>query len=231
MTRIVQIAGNSGSGKTTVSVNLAVALSKRGCDVVLVDANLYSPDIMHYIDAHPKGFLNEVIYNEKKIEDILTPHSSGARIIATMPEETHDQKKHSKINEALLSLIGKTELILVDTFSHNPLFFSIADSTDEILFVTNDDFPSIVKSKDFIQKLENNGFIVTGVILNRKNKSSNRKHIEAILDKKILAHIPYDEKIVHALNLRKPAVIHYPFSKAVKELRELALLLDIYAKK
>ena len=65
MTRIINIIGNSGSGKSTLALNLGVALAQRGKDVLLVDGNLYSPDIANYSDIEPTAYLNEHLEGKK----------------------------------------------------------------------------------------------------------------------------------------------------------------------
>jgi septum site-determining protein MinD len=225
MSRIVHIIGNSGSGKSMLALNLGVALSQRGKDVLLVDGNIYSPDIANYADISPNVFLNEYLNGEKDIEEVITHHPSGMKIIVSMPEEKHDKEKHEKINEALLSLVGKAELILVDSFSSVPAFSYLLDCADDSLYITNDDYPSIVKSKDIINKLDNKGIKVLGVVLNRKRKA--KENVESILGKKVIASIPHDNKIIDSINLKQPIFTMYPKAKCSKAIEELANMLDI----
>jgi ATP-binding protein involved in chromosome partitioning len=42
---IAVASGKGGVGKTTVAVNLALALTDRGCRTGLIDADLYGPDV------------------------------------------------------------------------------------------------------------------------------------------------------------------------------------------
>lgn len=227
MTRIIHIAGNAGSGKSLLALNLGIALTHHGKDVTLVDSNIYSPDISNYIDISPEIFLNEYLLGERAIEETIHYHPSGMKVIASTVETEHNPEFHERINQALLSLHGKSEIVLVDSFSHNPAYFSILNNADETLFITNDDFPSIVKTKDFIRTMEEKGINVIGVVLNKRRKSKDKKHIEAILDKPILAEIDYDPSLVESVNQRTPAYIHYPKSNMSKAVDELAKLLRL----
>jgi len=223
MTRILHIAGNSGAGKSVIALNLAVALAQQGKDVLLADTNLYSPDIASYLKAVSGFYLNDFIHGERNINDIISHHPSGIRLITAQPEEKHEEWKHNQINKAILHLMGKAEIVLLDSFSHNPVFYSHIDNADETLFVTNDDYPSIVKSKDFIQKMDGRGMHVIGVVMNRKHVSE-KKHVESILQRPVLAELRHDTKVIESVNAGKPVVLRHPscpFSQSVTELARL----------
>jgi len=226
MTRIINIAGNSGAGKSIVALNLGVALATQGRDVTLIDGNLYSPDIANYSDIKPNAFLNEFLDGQKNFEDILHYHPSGLKVIPAIAEDSHNDGKFHTLNRALLHLVGKSEIVLVDSFSHSPLMFSVMDNADETLFITNDDYPSIIKSKEFINKIESKGLSVMGILLNKRMRTQ-KDHVESIVGKRVLAELPYDKKMIEAINIKQPVYLSYPKSKISRSLSELAKLLDV----
>jgi ATP-binding protein involved in chromosome partitioning len=68
-------AGKGGVGKSTTSVNLAVALARKGARVGLMDADVYGPNIPQMLGIHEQPDVTE----EKKI---IPPAAHGIKVIS-----------------------------------------------------------------------------------------------------------------------------------------------------
>ncbi len=87
--KIIVMSGKGGVGKTSTSVNLAIALSKKGFKVGLMDVDLHGPDVPRMLglngmlDLNPNRKLNPMTYSENlaavSIES-LTPNKDDAVI-------------------------------------------------------------------------------------------------------------------------------------------------------
>ncbi len=87
--KIIVMSGKGGVGKTSTSVNLAIALSKKGFKVGLMDVDLHGPDVPRMLglngmlDLNPNRKLNPMKYSENlaavSIES-LTPNKDDAVI-------------------------------------------------------------------------------------------------------------------------------------------------------
>ena len=66
-------SGKGGVGKSNISVNLAVQLSKMGKRVIIFDADFGLANVEVMFGAIPQDNLSDLIYNGKQITDIITP--------------------------------------------------------------------------------------------------------------------------------------------------------------
>lgn len=94
--------GKGGSGKSFVSANLGIALSERGKEVILVDADLGGANLHNVLGiAHPNVSLDDFIRREvENIEDVLmeteVPHLkliTGSLDMLTMSNPKYSQKQ------------------------------------------------------------------------------------------------------------------------------------------
>jgi Mrp family chromosome partitioning ATPase len=65
--KILVMSGKGGVGKSTVSVNLALALAKKGHKVGLMDVDLHGPDVVRMLD------LKGVVQPPEKADDLIAP--------------------------------------------------------------------------------------------------------------------------------------------------------------
>src|SRR5262249_62075813 len=118
-TRVIA-SGGGGVGKSTLAVNLAVALGQRGARVVLVDGALTQASLDLLLGVHPRWDLGHVLAGEKSLDEVvvagpenvtLVPGASGAPVA-----ELDDYRR-----ELLLRSLGTADdgadLLIVDTGS------------------------------------------------------------------------------------------------------------------
>ena len=83
MAKIIVInSGKGGVGKTTTAINLGAGLNSLSKNVVVVDANLNTPNVGIHLGAPIVPItLNHVLKGKADIEDAVYEHSSGTKII------------------------------------------------------------------------------------------------------------------------------------------------------
>lgn len=74
-------SGKGGAGKTTVAINMAVALSKRGHKVMLMDGDLGMANAQIALGAHAPFNISHVLAGEKSLEEVIVTTKQGVRLV------------------------------------------------------------------------------------------------------------------------------------------------------
>src|SRR6478736_3963418 len=61
-----------GTGKTTIASNLSAFLAKKGYNVCLLDLDVYAPSLQIYFEQEPKKWINDYLYSDARIDDVMT---------------------------------------------------------------------------------------------------------------------------------------------------------------
>ena len=74
-------SGKGGVGKTTVAVNLSIALKKISSNIFLLDTDLGMANSHVLLGINPEVSLSEVISGRKRISEVIVPCKSGINLI------------------------------------------------------------------------------------------------------------------------------------------------------
>jgi septum site-determining protein MinD len=232
MTRvIVCTSGKGGVGKTTLVSNLAASLTELGEQVVVVDANLTTPNLGLHLGYHlaPKT-LHDILRGDVKIKDATYYHPLGFSIIpASMNMNDLKDIDAGRLPEVTLNLLGKANYVILDCAAGlgREAISAISAST-EVLVVTNPDLPSVADALKTVRIARCTGKMITGVVVNRvrnREHELTKKEIEEMLDAQVLVEIPEDSNVSKSIASKTPLVSFNPDSPASLEMRKLAHLL------
>jgi chromosome partitioning protein len=121
--RIIAVASpKGGSGKTTVALNLALGLARKGIDVILVDGDI-NGDVMSSFDARETGDIGvfDVISGRERVADALRGTAvPSLRIVpalgAVFPSASVTIDDHVAAWRDLLAEVGRrAQIVIVDT--------------------------------------------------------------------------------------------------------------------
>jgi len=229
MPKIITItSGKGGVGKTTTAINLGAAINYFGKEVIVVDANLTTPNVGLHLGAPivPVS-LNHVLLGKAKVSDAVYEHESGTKIIpSSLSVRELRRLDHSKLKDISKKLKKLADYIIFDSAAGlGEEAIASIESADEIIIVTNPEIPAVTDALKTSKLVEELGKQVKGVIVTRvKNTKSEMPivNIRDMLELPILGVIPEDKNVPVSV-VMKDALIHtHPKSRASRAYRKIA---------
>jgi septum site-determining protein MinD len=229
MARIIVInSGKGGVGKTTTAINLGASLNKLNKEVIVVDANLNTPNIGLQLGAPIVPItLNHVLKGKADVEDAIYEHSSGIKIVPS----SLSVKELTKFNTKKLPEISKKlstlcDYVIIDSAAgFGEEVIAVLGSADEIIIVTNPEMPAVTDALKAVKVAREMGKEINGVVVTRHNNASYEmplSSIRSMLESQIIGVVPEDKAVKEALNLRDAVCHTHPRSKVAKKYYEIA---------
>ena len=238
MTKFVAlVSGKGGVGKTTATLNIGQALSKLGHKVILLDANLVTPNLaiqLGFMD--PEGTVNKFLRKEKSLNEVIYQHKSGIALIPASPSYSEFQKTNpQKLTEIFEHLDETADFVLVD--SPSGLGYEVDQvlrNCDEVLLVVNPNISSVMDALKTIELASTHGCIIAGIVLNMTHRGWNEmkpKEVQKTLEHHIIANIKHDRKVRKSVHKQIPLNSLYPRSRSAKEFIKVAKHLALQYEK
>ena len=228
------LSGKGGVGKTTIAVNLGIALHNLGENIVVLDGDLKNPNLSLHLGVFKYNLtLQEVI--EKDISHIsllnaLYVHETGLRFI---PAHLSLNFLNTDANKLKNFLENSPYNVLIDSspgLGNDSL--SVLDCCDEIFVVAGPYLPDITDCMKTIEVAKDRGVEIKGIILNKvrgRDYELEVDEIEACTNTKVLSVLPFDEEVLRSLKMKNPIVNYKPLSQISLRFNQLAA--DISGKK
>ena len=161
-------------GKTTVSVNLALALAQKGKRILLVDCDLRNPSIGKILGIGEKQGLTELLKGECQIEDII--HIWGNDELNVVPAGNRAGNPGSLLTKQNIRMFMSKvrddyDCVILDT----PPCAMMADAAevgeyaDAALLAVRFDFAVRQQIQEAVQMLSDNEKPIIGTVLNMTN--------------------------------------------------------------
>jgi flagellar biosynthesis protein FlhG len=241
--RVITItSGKGGVGKSNLSVNLAIQLSKLGKRVIILDADFGLANIEVMLGIRPQYNMADLIFKGKSLQDIITEGPerigfiSGGSGIQELTNLTKDQILF--LTQKLYELDEFADVIIIDTGAGiNDSVLEFVTASSEVLLVATPEPTSITDAYALLKTLNRKAdFIadntVIKVVANRVESNEEAKQlfnklnvvVNKFLSIKIdfLGAIPQDSNVSKAVIQQKPYSLLYPNSPSSRAVSELA---------
>lgn len=228
MTRIITfLSGKGGVGKTTISSNVAEALHKAGKEVIIVDANVTTPNLSLHYGLNEKGpSLHDVLNGSKSIDEVIYKTDSGLMIIpGGLSFKNLKSKVRKSLSKALINLVGKVDYILIDASAGLGAETRLAiKASDEMVIVTNPELPAVTDALKAKKLAEENRVSLLGVVLNKQTGFDfdlAADNVQDFLELPILGVVPHDINVMKSIKEKNPVFLSYPDSKSSVAIRDI----------
>jgi len=229
MSRVITISsGKGGVGKTTTAVNLSIAIQQFGKEVILLDANLTTPNVGLHLGAPivPVS-LNHVLQGKSDVEDAIYEHQSGAKIVpSSLSAREMRVVPHAQLKEVAKRLKKMADIIIFDSAAGlGEEAVASMESADEIILVTNPDILAVTDALKASKVVESLGKEVRGIIVTRTRRVKNEmplENIQDMLELPILGVVPEDDLVSQSVIMKDAVVRTHPKSKAARAYRIIA---------
>ena len=241
--RVIAVtSGKGGVGKTTVSVNLAMAMAERGREVVLLDADLGLANVDVLLGLKTDYNLSHVISGEHSLEEVMVTGPGGIRIIPgasgirRMAELT--EREQAGLIYAFSGLAASTQVLIVDTPAGiGAPVINFSSAAQEVVVVVCNDPASLTDAYATIKVLNQASARTRFRILVNQARSAQEgqalfqklvdatgRFLDVSLD--LVGTIPFDSSIPRSGMSRRPAFIAHPGCPAVAAFKKLAERAD-----
>ncbi|MEB0206809.1 P-loop NTPase [Pseudomonas sp. CCC3.1] len=239
---IVIASGKGGTGKSTLSINLSMALTELGKRVTLLDANLELPSIATLLNISPTYTLTDLIEGRCSIHEVIHCGPRGINFIlgSTLPKPITNlgPAHHFGIVNAFNAIAEEMDILIVDTAPGiNKSVFNFIRASQDILLVTRSEPTAIASTNALLNALHLDYNLQNFKIL--VNMTSNRYEGRAVFEKllKMNMHMTdlflnYAGYVLESTSARSAAIKGqalfslYPKSEFAQDIRRLALTIN-----
>jgi len=223
------LSGKGGVGKTTVTSNLASALSQEYNRVVMVlDTNTYSSHIrLHFGVMEDVPFtLYDLVKKKKTFTNYIYSHGpAGVELIPT--SATVKNVSFKRLNGIIQKMAkSKYDYVIIDCAPGFGKDVQVAiKACDELIVVTTPNIPDVEDAMKIIELLGMMKKKVKGFVLNRVSQERyelTAEQVEQTLGVPLLGIVPEDNKVPESIAAGVPLITYAKYSPASVEIKRIA---------
>jgi len=235
---IAVASGKGGVGKTNVTANLAVALSRLGQRVCVLDADLGLANLDVVLGLTPEWSLLHVLRGERGLAEVMVDGPAGVRVIpaASGFEELTalTPADRMRLLDEVDALDGSLDVLLVDSaagISTNVLYFSAA-ATDTLVVITPE--PTALTDAYALIKLLASRYgrreflVMVNMAAGSADAEAAFQRLGRVAERflrvrlEYLGYVPFDDAVSQCVRQQQPVLLAAPASPASLALARLA---------
>ena len=243
--RVISVSsGKGGVGKSSISVNLAVAMSRLGARVLVVDADFGLANVDVMLGVISKFDVSYFLRGEKALHEIIQLGHEGVRFISGgsgMNDLINmDEERLAELLSVLVRLDAPIDLIIIDTGAGiNDKILQLILASSETIIVITPEPTSILDSYALVKTIvkQDNSHPLHTIINKCENKEEAQKVQEGFIEvvgrhlgKNInpLGLIMYNQEVPLSIKRQIPITVSNPGGATCKEITSIArAILDM----
>lgn len=237
--KVVAVTGGKGGvGKTSLTLNTAIAAAKLGKRVMVLDADLGLANIDVMLGLRIERNLSHVLNGDCSLDEILVTGPHGVKIAPatsgskSMTELTRHE--HAGLIRAFGELRTPIDMLVIDTAAGiSDMVVSFSRAAQDVLMVVCDEPTSLTDAYALIKILNReHGVFKFKVVANMVRTEREGHELFSKLSKvttrfldvalELTAIVPFDENVRKAVRKQTAIVDAFPSSPASKAISKLA---------